>query len=67
MYQPLYKYREKPATSGPFKNFTNFGPILILHGLLNLENDMVASKLYKFQLGTGLGSPYGQRGSKLTA
>ena len=67
MCQPLYKYREKPATSGPFQNFTNFGPVLILHGLLNLENDMVASKLYKFQLGTRLGSSNGQRESKMTA
>ena len=67
MCQPLYKYREKPATSEPFKNFTNFGPVLILHGLLKLENDMVASKLYKFQLGTYLGPPKGQRKSKLTA
>ena len=67
MCQPLYKYREKPAISGPFKNFTNFGPVLILHGLLNLENDMVTSKLYKFQLGTCLGSSNRQRESKLTA
>ena len=67
MCQPLYKYREKPATSGPFKFFTNFGPVLILHGLLNLENDMVALKLYKFQPGTRLGSSNGQRESKLTA
>ena len=67
MCQTLYKYREKPATSGPFKNFTNFEPVLILHGLLNLENVMVASKLYKLQLGTRLGSPNGQRNSKFIA
>ena len=64
MYEPLHKYGEKPATSGPFKNFTNFSNFA---WPLKLENDIVASKLYKFQLGTCLGSPKGQRKSKLTA